>query len=131
MAPTHTHRLRVRYSECDPQGNVFNANYLTYFDIALTELWREAAGSYKTMLEEGVDMVVAEATVKYRASAHFDDELDVAITVAHLGNTSMVTDVGISRDGDLLVEGRMVHVFVSLETMAKTEIPPKIRAALS
>ena len=28
------HRLRVRYSDCDPQGVLFNANYLTYFDDA-------------------------------------------------------------------------------------------------
>ena len=35
------HPIRVRYNECDPQGHVFNANYLAYFDIAMTELWRE------------------------------------------------------------------------------------------
>jgi len=27
------HELRVRYGECDPQGIVFNANYLLYFDV--------------------------------------------------------------------------------------------------
>src|SRR3712207_6949070 len=43
------HRLRVRYSECDPQGVVFNAHFVTYFDIALTELWREANGPYGGM----------------------------------------------------------------------------------
>ena len=39
------HRLRVRYHECDPQGIVFNANYLAYADIAITELYRDAFGS--------------------------------------------------------------------------------------
>ena len=29
-----------------PQGVVFNAHYFAYFDLALTELWREAAGGY-------------------------------------------------------------------------------------
>ena len=38
------HPLRVRYHECDPQGHVFNANYLAYADIAVTELYREAFG---------------------------------------------------------------------------------------
>ena len=38
------HLLRVRYGECDPQNIVFNANYLLYFDVAFTELWREAVG---------------------------------------------------------------------------------------
>ena len=39
------HVLRVRFGECDPQGIVFNAHYVAYFDVALTELWREALGS--------------------------------------------------------------------------------------
>jgi acyl-CoA thioesterase FadM len=30
------HPLRVRYGECDPQGIVFNANYLLYFDVVFT-----------------------------------------------------------------------------------------------
>jgi acyl-CoA thioesterase FadM len=37
MGEPFRHRLRVRYHECDPQGVVFNANYLAYFDIALIE----------------------------------------------------------------------------------------------
>ena len=34
------HPLRVRWSELDPQGIVFNPNYLVYFDIAVTEYMR-------------------------------------------------------------------------------------------
>ena len=75
MPAPYVHRLRVRYGECDPQGVVFNAHYLAYFDIALTELWRESLGGYRLMTDSGVDMVVAEAGVRYRASAGFDDEL--------------------------------------------------------
>jgi acyl-CoA thioester hydrolase len=130
MGRTHTVPLRVRYSECDLQGHVFNANYFSYFDIALTELWRVAAGGYEAMLETGVDLVVAEATARYRAPARFDDELDIEITVTHLGSTSMRTDLRVLRDGVALVEGQMVHVFIDRETIAKTPIPPGIRAAL-
>ena len=61
MSEPFRHRLRVRYNECDPQGVVFNANYLTYFDLTMTELWRELGG-YQAMVDAGVDMVVAEAT---------------------------------------------------------------------
>ena len=34
------HTLRVRWSEVDMQGIVFNGNYLNYFDVAFTEYWR-------------------------------------------------------------------------------------------
>ena len=36
--PDFVHELRVRYGECDPQGIVFNPNYLAYFDHTVTEL---------------------------------------------------------------------------------------------
>jgi acyl-CoA thioester hydrolase len=126
----HTHRLRVRYGECDPQGVVFNAHYFAYFDIALTELFREALGGYAAMMEDGVDLQVVEATARYKAPARFDDELDIAIEVARLGTTSMLTDHRITRDGELLVEGRLAHVFVDTESYKKTPIPEELREAL-
>ena len=127
---SHTHRLRVRYGECDPQGVVFNAHYFAYFDVALTELWREVAGSYTAMMEQGVDLQVVEATARYRAPARFDDEIDVTIDVAKLGTTSLVTTLAIRRDGTLLVEGELAHVFVDARTLTKIPIPDRIRTAL-
>ena len=124
------HRLRVRFHECDPQGVVFNAHYFTYFDIALTEMWRAAFGSYQSVVEQGTDVVVVEATATYRAPARFDEEIDVELGVARLGTTSMTTETAIRRDGQLLVVGRLVHVFVDPSTMAKQEIPAHIRAGL-
>ena len=32
--------FRIRYSEVDAQGIVFNAHYLTFFDTAMTEYLR-------------------------------------------------------------------------------------------
>jgi acyl-CoA thioester hydrolase len=127
----HVHRIRVRYGECDLQGHVFNANYFSYFDIALTELWREAAGGYQEMLDSGLDLVVVEATARFRAPARFDDDLDLEVTVRHLGTTSMRTDLRVLRDGDPLVEGQMVHVFIEKGTREKAPIPEAIRAALA
>jgi len=130
MGRSHTHRIRVRYGECDPQGVVFNAHYFAYFDIALTELWRAAVGSYAAMMESGVDLQVVEATARYRAPARFDDEVDVTIEVARLGTTSMVSTLAVHRGGTLLVEGELAHVFVDAKTYTKIPIPPAIRAAL-
>ena len=54
-------RLRVRYHECDAQGIVFNANYFAFFDVALTELWRERFGSYESLVEAASDVAVRDA----------------------------------------------------------------------
>jgi acyl-CoA thioester hydrolase len=125
------HRLRVRFHECDPQGVVFNAHYFMYFDVALTEMWRAAFGSYQTVVDQGTDVVVVEAAATYRASARFDEEIDVELGIARLGTTSMTTATAVRREGELLVEGRLVHVFVDPSTMAKQTIPEHVRAGLA
>ncbi len=130
MARAFTHTLRVRYGECDPQGVVFNANYFAYFDVALTELWREALGPYTEMMAGGVDMVVAEARARYLAPARFDDELAVSVLVTRLGTTSMVTQLSVTRGETAVVEGEMRHVFIDAAEGAKREIPAHIRRGL-
>ena len=130
MTRSFVHRLRVRYSECDPQGVVFNAHYFTYFDIALTELWREATGPYAAMTEAGTDMVVAEARARYLAPARFDDVLEIAVAPTHLGTTALTTGVEVRLDGHPLVEGEMRHVFVDTATHRKRPIPDEVRRGL-
>ena len=130
MGEPYRHRLRVRYNECDPQNAVFNANYLTYFDITISELWRQALGGYGTMLDEGTDMVVAEATVRYMAPLRFDEEFEVVATVTRIGTTSLVTEMAVERDGERVAEGELRHVFIATEGGEKTAIPERIRAAL-
>ena len=93
-------------------------------------MWRAAFGSYQSVVEQGTDVVVVEASATYRAPARFDEEIEVELGVARLGTTSMTTQTAIRRDGQVLVEGRLVHVFVDPSTMAKQEIPAHIRAGL-
>jgi acyl-CoA thioester hydrolase len=131
MAGRYTHRLRVRYGECDQQGVVFNAHYFAYFDHVLTEAWRDLVVPYNEMIEKGVDLVVAEAKATFRAPARFDEEIDLVWWVERLGNTAMTTRIDVTRDGTVLVEGQMVHVFVDAGTYEKRPIPGDIREALT
>jgi acyl-CoA thioester hydrolase len=122
--------LRVRHAECDPQGIVFNANYLMYFDVAFTELWREAVGEWRKTEGRGVNLVVADAGLSFHASARFDDELELRSRVLRLGTTALGTGYEVVRDGRLLVSGRLVHVCVSSETWKKVEMPDWIREGM-
>ena len=123
MGEPYTYPLRVRYGDCDMQGVVFNPNYLAYFDISMTELWRAAYGSYQAMLDRGIDMVLAEANLRYLSPARFDDELKLGVSVARLGTTSVLTRHHIWRGLELLVEGSLRHVFIDRETLTKVPIP--------
>src|SRR3954454_7914503 len=95
VAAPLTYELRVRFGECDPQGVVFNANYLAYLDIGMTELFRAAFGTlggYQAIVERsGLEFVVAEAGLRYHRPARFDDELTLEVAITRLGTTSMTT----------------------------------------
>jgi acyl-CoA thioester hydrolase len=130
MSRVYRHRLRVRYGECDPQGVVFNANYLAYFDVVLTEWWREALGSYSAMLEAGADMVVAETRIVFRSSAVFDDEIDFELRVMRLGTTALQCRIDAYVGERLVLEGEIRHVFIDPETKSKRQMPDDIRAGL-
>ena len=125
------HRLRVRYVECDMQGHVFNAHYFTWFDVANTEMWREAIGAFERINREGLDVVVAEAGARFRSGAHFDEDVDIEVALDPLTATSMTSRYRVRRDGELLVEGFLRHVCVSLRVHEKTPWPDWIRAAVA
>ena len=135
MADPFIHRLRVRYAECDPQGVLFNANYLAYIDHTITELWRAAFGGYTVMLDRGVDIVVAEVNMRFLGSARFDEEVIVEATIRHLGTTSVTSAFWFRRagagtaagggggGGEELLDAQIRHVFIDPATGAKTPMP--------
>jgi acyl-CoA thioester hydrolase len=129
MGQPFRHELRVRFNECDPQGIVFNANYLLYFDVALTEMFRSAAGSYATLVQGGTDVVLAESRVVYLAPARADDLISVELSPAHWGTTSMRLDGRILRDGEALTQAELHYVAVDTTTYRKTP-NDAVRAAL-
>jgi acyl-CoA thioester hydrolase len=118
------HRLRVRYAELDPQRIVFNAHYLTYFDVALTEYLRalEFRGE-AGFAGHGTDIHVVNATLDFRASARHDDELLVAARVEYLGRTSMRFHMACFRDPTLLVEARLTYVNATRDGQVPAPLP--------
>jgi acyl-CoA thioester hydrolase len=131
LAAPFVYELRVRYGECDPQGIVFNANYLLYFDVAFTELWRAAVGPWQDLVTSGFDAVVAESHLSFRAPARFDDELRLELAVTRLGTTAVTTSIDVMRGDELLVAGWLRHVCVSTETWLKAELPADVRDGLA
>jgi acyl-CoA thioester hydrolase len=101
--------FRVRYGETDQMGVVYHPNYLLYFETARTELLRQAGVVYAELEKSGVFLVVTEASCVYRAPARYDEELQVATTVDHVGKATIGFRYRVlGPTGTLLVEGRTV-----------------------
>lgn len=128
MFQPFTHELRVRYSECDAQGFVFNANWFLFVDVAMMEFWRRTVGGYRALqTEHGIEIVMAKNGADFRAPAHFDDVIGVTPQIEKVGNSSLRMNFTVTRDEQLLWEAFAIYVFVDAETMRPTPIPQSIR----
>lgn len=127
-----SHPLRVRWAEVDPQGIVFNPNYLMYFDVAVTEYWRAVGCPYPgAFTERGVDTFMVKATLEYHGPARFDDAIEVLVRVARIGRTSMRVLMEVWRDQDRLVSGELVYVVASVQERKPTPVPAFMRDAIA
>jgi acyl-CoA thioester hydrolase len=127
-----SHSFRVRWSETDAQGIVFNARYLDYADIAVTEYWR-ATGLRNAQPDDPFECHVARATVNFRKPILPDELITVAARTDAIGNTSMTQRVGIfgAAAADLRAEVELIAVHVDLSTHRPMPIPSWAREMIT
>jgi acyl-CoA thioester hydrolase len=70
-------RLRVRYAETDRMGVAYHTHYLVWCEVGRTDFIRQFGTSYASLEDEGILLAVAEANVRYGASARYDEEIIV------------------------------------------------------
>ena len=80
--------IRPRYGEVDSMGVVYHANYLQYFDMGRTEYLRECGLPYAELEKRGYLLAVVDVGIKYRKSAHYDEEL---VLITHIASSSRAT----------------------------------------
>lgn len=124
-----TYTRKVRYSDSDAQGHVFNVNYFTYFDDAITD-WMDAAVG-KSHIEDGYEIFLAHAECDFKSPAHLGDTLVTTARVEKIGNTSLVfaLETREEADGRLVVSGKEIYVTVDRTTHKPIPVPEKLRAA--
>jgi YbgC/YbaW family acyl-CoA thioester hydrolase len=126
----------VRWAEVDMQAIVFNAHYLMYLDIAITEYWRASAMPYTESFRAlGGDIVVRKATVDFIDSARMDDVLDVGMRFVEAGRSSMRFQGAVFRGDELLATGELAYVYIDPHatkgTKPSREVPQALRDALA
>jgi len=120
-------RLRVRYAETDQMGVVYHSNHFIWFEIGRVELMRQLGFSYRDMEQnDGCFIAVVDARCRYKAPAHYDDEVivrthlkNVRESVVHFGYELVRAD-----DGTLLAEGETTHIVTDAQ-MNATPLPEK------
>ena len=131
--PPFSHRMRVRFSEVDAQAVVYNAHYLTYYDVTLVEYLR-ARGLEDPALppEQGRDFVVKRTSLEYDAALRLDELFDVTCRVARIGRSSVTFALTIVRVGERSPCNRaeIIWVYTDMEKRQSVPVPEHLRTLL-
>jgi acyl-CoA thioester hydrolase len=132
-----TSQLRVRYAETDQMHVVYYANYLVWFEVGRGDLMRAAGLSYEALEREfGCILPVAEARCRYRASARYDDAIEVETQPSVVRGSMVKFAYKIYRvseqnkkERELLAQGETTH-FVCNTDLKRMRLPEAYEAAL-
>ena len=118
--------FRVRYSEVDAQGIVFNAHYLTYFDSAMTEYLRHINYNYVQEVEDrNEDFHTVKTLVEYKHPIKFDQIIDICIKVKKIGRPSLTFYIEIhpNEKDFMLASGEVIWVNADQSTHKSAALP--------
>jgi acyl-CoA thioester hydrolase len=126
----HCLRITTRWKDNDVYGHVNNVEYFSYFDTVINEF---------LIREGGLDIhrgtvigLCVESHCAFKQPLAFPGDVEAALRVAHLGNSSVRYEIGLFAEGrtEPAAEGWFVHVFVDRDQRRPQPIPESIRAAL-
>jgi acyl-CoA thioester hydrolase len=122
--PVHYER-RVRFSDSDAQGIVFNGNYFTYFDDTITDYFEALGIVWSELNERGYDMVLGRAEIDFRSAGQIGETLITGARVVHIGTSSVVFELHTweSESGRTVVRGKEIQVMLDHATFEKTAVP--------
>ena len=138
MTPLFTHRVTVRFRDCDPMGHVNNAVYLTYLEQARFALWHAQLGFVAKRAGEPADahepgFIMARAEIDFRAQARYLDELDVRLGLENLGRSSFTYryEIADASNGRIVAEAKTVQVTYDYAAGRSVPIPDDLRLKLA
>ena len=127
-----THQVRVRYSEVDNQGVVYNSRYLEYIDHAFTMWMRHHGIIYESLRHGSWDVVLRHAEVDWLGGAQADEVVDVIVQPVRAGTSSFELLFDVARhDGTVLFRARVVYVGIDPNTGEKAPLPDLVRGAVT
>jgi len=111
---THKTTNRVIYGDTDKMGYAYNANYLRWFEIGRSEMFRSMGLSYKTIESRGVYLPVSEVYCKFSTPIQYDDMLVIETSIDTSVKGGMKFDYCIKNEDSTKIhaKGYTKHAFV-------------------
>ena len=124
-----SHRIEVRFRDCDAMGHVNHAVYLTFLEQCRFAFWRRVTGAAAGP-EAGI--IIARAEIDYRSPAFAGETVEVRLGVDAIGRSSftLVNEIVAAGDGRLLAEARTVLVTYDYTANRSIPVPDRVRTVL-
>lgn len=121
---SHRNTCRVIYGDTDNMGIAYHANYLRWFEMGRTEMFRFLGLTYKSIESKGVYLPVSEVYCKFRSPAYYDDLIEIETTLDARVKGGIKFDYRIFAEDaqTLLVEGYTKHACLNAD--GKVVRPP-------
>ncbi|HEY7894651.1 MAG TPA: thioesterase family protein [Gemmatimonadaceae bacterium] len=129
---TSSVEFRVRYAETDRMGVVYHSHYLVWCEIGRTDHIRASGMPYREMEERGIALAVAEAEIRYKSPARYDDMVRVDTVISAVASRTVTFDYVISNavSGEALATARTVLVSLNRDHRVVT-LPRDVRDLLA
>lgn len=132
-ATAFTMTRMVQFAETDLAGVLHFANYHRYMEEVEHAFWRQQGAS--VVLQEGARTVSwprVAVSCEYFAPLHFEDEVELGLTVVNVGERAVTFQVEFRRGEDLVACGRMTAVCCTMQegTFRAISIPDDLRSRL-
>ena len=132
MNAIFSHRLDVRFRDCDPLGHVNNAVYLTYLEQARIDHWRSAGVVEASDTEGPPSVILARAEIDYRRPARWGDRLEVRVGIAAICRTSFTYEYEVVDQHErLIASARTVQVRYDYDAGRPVPLSDALKSALT
>jgi acyl-CoA thioester hydrolase len=123
MPDFHFHYpIEIRYADLDPQGHVNNARFLTYFEQARVNYLINLGLFTKDQSFLEIGIIIAEATVTFKAPVYFGTQARMGVRVSRLGTKSMMMEYEMLDDENVVYATGSTAI-VTFDYMSHATIP--------
>lgn len=122
----YTHKVRVRYAECDQMGFLHHSIYALYLEEARTEQMRSKGITYKEMEESGLIMPVRTMNIEFKKAARYDDLLSIVVWIPEKPVIRCVFNYRILNQHDELLGTASMEMFYARKSDLRPVKVPQI-----
>src|SRR5580765_261152 len=110
MAAVFQTRRRVEFADTDMAGIVHFSNYFRWMESAELDFLQARGLSFRLVWEgQALGFPRVSSSCDYLRPIHFNEMIDIVVTVERLGDELVIYAFEFSRDGQLVAKGKVTN----------------------